>query len=79
MSRRSRRSGPRCGGYRVTRRGGRILVRCAVCGPCGRLTAAGARRLAAQLRGLFGRFETTAPRPERLRLADLLERAASHV
>jgi hypothetical protein len=66
-----------CGSYTVRIENDRIVVNCAMCGDAGRYAPAGARRLAAALEGPLGRFETTAPRPERLRLAKLLRVAAA--
>jgi len=66
-----------CGGYIVEIVRDRIAVNCAICGPCGRFTPTGARKLAGELRGPLGRFQTTAPRAERLRLAALLGEAAT--
>jgi hypothetical protein len=65
-----------CGGYVVEIVRDQIAVDCAICGPCGRFTPTGARKLAAELAGVLGRFQTTAPRAERLRLAKLLKAAA---
>lgn len=68
-----------CGGYTVAIAGGRIRVRCQVCGPTAALSPNGARRLAAALAGPLGRFQTPAPRAERYRLAGLLRAAARAV
>lgn len=65
-----------CGGYKVSVARGRVIVRCRVCGTS-TFSRTGARRLAAILRGPLGRFETRAPRGERLRLATLLTAVAS--
>lgn len=69
----------RCGGYEVDRIGGKVIVQCARCGPCGTFPPEGALELAAVLVGPLGRFETTAPRAERLRLAELLRAAAAPI
>ncbi|MDB4956567.1 MAG: hypothetical protein JWO36_4136 [Myxococcales bacterium] len=69
----------RCGGYRVTIRRGRIRVRCGVCGPAQNYSPRAARFVADWLTGPLGRFETTAPREERFRLAELLVEAAREV
>jgi hypothetical protein len=67
-----------CGDYDVyVTAGGKIGVTCGSCGFAGSYTVHGARRLAATLAGVFGRFETNAPRPERLRLAKLLRERAT--
>jgi hypothetical protein len=66
-----------CGGYTVEIARDRIVVECAICGPAGRFTPTGARRLANVLRGPLSRFETTAPRAERLRLGELLRKYAT--
>ena len=68
-----------CGSYTVRIENDRIVVNCAMCGDAGRYAPAGARRLAAALEGPLGRFETTAPRPERLRLAKLLRAEAAEL
>lgn len=65
-----------CGSYTVRIHRDRIIVNCAICGDAGRLSPNGARSLATELRGPLGRFQTTAPRAERLRLASLLTAAA---
>jgi len=65
-----------CGSYTVRIENDRIVVNCAMCGDSGKYAPAGARRLAAELEGPLGRFQTTAPRPERLRLAKLLRASA---
>lgn len=64
-----------CGGYRVSVSRGRIIVRCRACGPS-TLSKTGARRLAAVLGGPLARFETKAPRADRLQLAADLRRVA---
>lgn len=65
-----------CGGYRVRRFRGRLLVYCQACGNAGSLSARDALRLVSELRGILARFVVAAPAPERARLADLLEKAA---
>jgi hypothetical protein len=65
-----------CGGYVVEIVRDRIVVDCAICGRAGRFTPTGARALARELAGPLGRFQTTAPRAERLRLAANLKAAA---
>lgn len=67
-----------CGGYRVRVVRGRIVVYCRDCAPRS-LARTAAVRLATRLRGVLGRFETPAPRAERLRLAGLLDRAAKRL
>lgn len=72
--RRALRDNP-CGGYTVARDGEELVVTCRACGPS-RIPVSGAHLLAAELRGLLGRFQTRAPRPERARLADLIDAEA---
>jgi len=66
-----------CGGYVVEIIRDCVAVNCAICGPAGRFSPSGARRLAAELAGPLGRFQTTAPRAERIRLAELLRKSAT--
>lgn len=65
-----------CGSYTVRIHRDAIVVNCAICGDAGRYAPNAARSLATELRGPLGRFQTTAPRAERLRLASLLNAAA---
>ncbi len=75
-----------CGGFTVDIKAGGtarrpsttfwIFVNCQRCGNYDRFSALEARALAAVLAGPFGRFETPAPRAERIRLAGLLTAAA---
>lgn len=66
-----------CGGYTVAIRRRRIYVTCGVCGESGPFSVSAARTLARRVEGLLGRFETPAPRAERIRLAGLLRSAAN--
>lgn len=77
MSKRGIRCPAPCGGYVVDVVRNQIRVTCAICGPAGRFTSTGARKLAKEIAGPLGRFQTTAPRAERLRLAQLLRVAAA--
>lgn len=69
----------RCGGYIVEIIRDRIVVECGICGPAGRFSPSGARKLATELRGILGRFQTTALRQERFRLAALLLEEATEL
>ena len=63
---------PRCTYSEVRREGRKVVVVCVVCGPT-TFTPRQASDLAERLRGPLGRFETAADRPERFRLAELLD------